>query len=69
MFIRDTQNVRLSGPIVENALLASTTSFLIDGVNNISDLDVKIKSPSGQEFSPKITRTNEDECKVEWIPY
>ncbi len=56
--------------MVENAQLGSNSHFQLDGVHNLNDLVVKIKAPSGQEFAPKILRqNNEEDCRVEWIPY
>lgn len=69
VFVRDTQSVKIIGSIIENALLASPSHFSLDGVHCINDLVVKIKAPSGQEFAPKIQRLNDDEVRIEWIPY
>jgi filamin len=49
--------------------LGSANSFLLDGIHNLSDLSVRIRAPSDQEFVPKMIKTNDEECRVEWTPY
>jgi filamin len=69
VFIKDIDSVRINGAISENALLNTPATFQMEGINNLGDLSIRIKSPSGQEFVPKLQKIGMDECRVEWTPY
>jgi filamin len=69
VFIKDNQNVRLCGKIMENVLVCTPNSFHMEGFHSLSDISIRIKSPSDQEFVPKVSQTKSDECRVEWTPY
>lgn len=69
IFVKDYQSAKLVSSAVESAVLGNMSSFELSGIHSIGDLIVKIKSPSGQEYIPKISKIGDDECKIEWIPY
>ncbi|CAF0909290.1 unnamed protein product [Brachionus calyciflorus] len=69
VFVRDFQNARLGSQIDESAIIGDQASFDLAGIHNLNDLKIMIKSPSGQEYIPKIHKSGQDECRVEWIPY
>lgn len=69
VFVRDFNSARLSTQIEDSQVIGEQTWFNVNGVYDTNDLRVKIKSPSGQDFVPKIQKINQDEIRVEWIPY
>lgn len=69
IFVRDFNSARLSSQIDETQVIGEQAWFSLNGVHEINDLEVKVKSPSGQEFIPKIQKINQEDCRVEWIPY
>ena len=69
VFVRDTNKVQLSGVVKENLLLGVSNSFQMEGLHSLSDLVIRIKSPSDQEFVPKVIQISSEECRVEWTPY
>ena len=62
-------NVKVSGAIADNALLGVTNAFQLEGLHSLADLVIRIKSPSDQEFVPKVSQISSSECRVEWTPY
>ena len=68
-FIKNNQNVSLCGKVAENVLLCTANAFHMEGFHSLSDLSIRIKSPSDQEFVPKVSQTKSDECRIEWTPY
>jgi filamin len=66
--IKDAQMPKIIGSPPENVLFGSVTSFNLGSVVNLSCLDVKIVSPSGEHIIPKIKQINNEECKIEWTP-
>lgn len=71
VFIKDHSSAKLIRPQTDDqsALLSTTAHFDLAGIHSLADLSVRIKSPAGQEYTPKIHKTASDECRVEWIPY
>lgn len=69
VIVRDTQSAQLSGSIMDSALVGTPASIQLEGVHDQSELVVRVKAPSGQEFVPKLQKIGHDGCIVEWIPY
>lgn len=77
VYIKDHASARLLTPLSTNpsetpsAQLSQTSHFDLAGIHSLSDLSVRIRAPSGQEYTPKVQKltAGTDECRVEWIPY
>lgn len=77
VFIKDHASARLVLPIPSttadspSAQLSQTAHFDLAGIHTLADLSVRIRAPSGQEYTPKIQKLapSDDCCRVEWIPY
>lgn len=77
VYIKDHSSARLITPIPSNtadspsAQISQTAHFDLAGIHSLADLSVRIRAPSGQEYTPKVQKlaSGTDECRVEWIPY
>ena len=61
--------IKLSSAIIDNVMINSLQSFQLESIQDINYLEIRIKTPSGQEMTPKIYKTGNEDCRVEWTPH
>ena len=70
MLVRNTEKVRVSATSVKESYLVGELGFInLDGVSSLANLNVRIKTPSGQDLVPVVKQTSADQCRVELTPY
>ena len=66
--VKDTHMPKLIGKIFETVVINEETMFSIGEVHSLSDLQIKIKSQTGQEIPPKFHKLGSEDYNVKWTP-
>lgn len=61
--------IKISSAIIDNVIVNSLQSFQLESIQDINYLEIRIRAPSGHEMTPKIYKTGNENCRVEWTPH